>query len=493
LLKQLDWFLSDFSITLDIESVTDLFGIAFDLSFDPSLVNFVSAEKGGFMSSDGCETSLMVSESQSGNLIVGLARMGSEFGGISGTGTLMTFNFVSLNKTGTNNFSFSNNSLCIFSETGCDYQTGSWIASNVIIGSYADVSAPVLSDGLPTGQLSSGTTQTTLSLTTNEDATCRYTTNSGVSYDSIGSTFSTTGGTSHSVSLLNISDGNIYNYYIKCKDSAGNKNNSDYVISFSVATAAPVQDTQAPTVPVNLAASVISGSQINLSWSASTDNIGIYCYHIHRNESLIDSVTGTSYSNTGLSSGSSYSYTVSALDAAGNESAQSNPVSATTQTAEDPPADEPEEEDPPADEPEEEDPPADEPEEEDSTIRELQNRIAELLSQIQALQTLLAQMTGTSNIPTNFKFSKTLKMGYYSDEVRYLQIFLNSDSYTKIAFSGPGSPGNETKYFGYLTKSAVIKFQEKYAQDILNPWNLSRGTGVVGGTTIAKINQILGK
>ncbi|MEA3344259.1 MAG: cohesin domain-containing protein, partial [Patescibacteria group bacterium] len=237
---------SDFSLTLEVESVTDLFGVAFDLSFDPSLITFVSAEEGDFLSS-GCATSLLTSESPSGTIIAGLTRLGSESGGVSGSGTLITFNFQSLSKAGTNNFSFSNNSLCIFSDTGCDYQTGTWVASSVTIESQADVTAPVLSDGLPCSQLSSGTTQTTLSLSTNEGATCKYTTSSGISYDSMSNTFSTTGGTSHSVSLLNISDGNIYNYYIKCKDSAGNKNTSDYIVSFSVAL--PAEDPPAEDPP----------------------------------------------------------------------------------------------------------------------------------------------------------------------------------------------------------------------------------------------------
>jgi len=127
------------------------------------------------------------------------------------------------------------------------------------------------------------------------------------------------------------------------------------------------------------------------------------------------------------------------------------------------------------------------------TIAELQAKIAEFLTAIQQLQTLLAQITEVSGIPADYKFEKTLKSGQTSNDVKYLQIFLNSDPETQIAKSGPGSPGNETTYFGPLTKAAVIKFQEKYAEDILAPWNLTEGTGLVGKTTRDKINSLLGR
>ena len=90
-------------------------------------------------------------------------------------------------------------------------------------------------------------------------------------------------------------------------------------------------------------------------------------------------------------------------------------------------------------------------------------------------------------------FTKYLQYRQTNADIKRLQIFLNSDPDTKIAVSGAGSPGKETNYFGILTYKAVIKFQEKYAKDILVPWGFVKGTGYVGKTTLAKINELIGK
>ena len=90
-------------------------------------------------------------------------------------------------------------------------------------------------------------------------------------------------------------------------------------------------DTQAPSVPTNLSATPVSSSQINLSWTASTDNVGVTGYKVFRNGTQIATPGTTSYQDTGLSPNTTYSYTVAAYDAAGNTSGQSASVSATTQ------------------------------------------------------------------------------------------------------------------------------------------------------------------
>ncbi|SFD97646.1 hypothetical protein SAMN05216378_1834 [Paenibacillus catalpae] len=99
------------------------------------------------------------------------------------------------------------------------------------------------------------------------------------------------------------------------------------------APAPAVPDTTAPAAPTNASATAASSSQINLSWTASTDNVGVTGYDVYRNGALAGSSAGTSYSDTGLTASTTYSYTVKAKDAAGNVSAASSAVSAATLAA----------------------------------------------------------------------------------------------------------------------------------------------------------------
>ena len=93
-------------------------------------------------------------------------------------------------------------------------------------------------------------------------------------------------------------------------------------------------DTQAPTVPTGLSATPVSSSQIDLSWTASTDNVGVDGYKIYRDGvELPQNPTNTTYQDVGLTPLTNYSYTVAAYDIAGNLSAQSAPATATTQAA----------------------------------------------------------------------------------------------------------------------------------------------------------------
>ena len=85
-----------------------------------------------------------------------------------------------------------------------------------------------------------------------------------------------------------------------------------------------------PSTPTDLTAIAVSSSEINLSWSPSTDNIGVVRYDIFKNNNPLTSATTTSYQDRGLTPSTTNTYTVVAYDAAGNPSVQSLPATATT-------------------------------------------------------------------------------------------------------------------------------------------------------------------
>lgn len=92
----------------------------------------------------------------------------------------------------------------------------------------------------------------------------------------------------------------------------------------------PTTDTQAPTAPTNLVASNPTSYTVSLSWTASTDNIGVAQYAIYANGVFHSNVTGTTATVQGLNPLTAYNFYIIALDAAGNQSPQSNTASETT-------------------------------------------------------------------------------------------------------------------------------------------------------------------
>ncbi len=94
-------------------------------------------------------------------------------------------------------------------------------------------------------------------------------------------------------------------------------------------------------------------------------------------------------------------------------------------------------------------------------------------------------------VPSWFTFTHDLKRGSVGDSARFLQIVLNMDPATQVANAGPGSPGNESRFFGWMTHNAVMRFQMKYASEILHPIGLTYPSGYVGRLTRAKLNAIL--
>lgn len=95
----------------------------------------------------------------------------------------------------------------------------------------------------------------------------------------------------------------------------------------------PTADATPPSIPTNLVATAVSSNQVDLSWSASTDNNAVTGYKIYKSGTYLTSVITASASDTGLNPSTQYCYAISAFDAAGNESPQSSAKCATTPTA----------------------------------------------------------------------------------------------------------------------------------------------------------------
>jgi len=188
-----------------------------------------------------------------------------------------------------------------------------------IVGEGPDTQPPTA----PTNLNASNITQTTVDL------------NWGASTDNVGvvgydvymgsSLLGTVTGTTATVTGLTASTS--YSFSVRAKDAAGNISPSSNAVN--VTTLAP-PDTQAPTAPTNLTASNVTQTTVDLSWGASTDNVGVVGYDVYMGSTLLGTVTGTSASITGLVASTTYNFSVRAKDAAGNESPSSNVVSVTT-------------------------------------------------------------------------------------------------------------------------------------------------------------------
>src|SRR5207253_2633109 len=97
-----------------------------------------------------------------------------------------------------------------------------------------------------------------------------------------------------------------YSYTVAAYDKAGNTSAQSTAVSVTT-----LADTTAPSVPTGLTAAVISSTQINLSWAASTDpDSAVAGYFIYRNATKVGSSATTSYQDTKVAPGTTYSYTV---------------------------------------------------------------------------------------------------------------------------------------------------------------------------------------
>jgi chitodextrinase len=200
-------------------------------------------------------------------------------------------------------------------------------ASTVFNVTTPDTHAPAV----PAGLASSNITQTSFTLnwtisTDNVGVTGYEVSSNGTYLETV---------TGNTVGILGLSAGTTYSMTVKAKDAANNVSASSTALN--VTTLEPVViDNQPPTVPAGLISSNITQTSFTLSWTASTDNIGVTGYNVYKNGILECTVSSTSASITSLSAATAYAFTVKAKDAAGNLSTASIPLNVTTQDTEAP-------------------------------------------------------------------------------------------------------------------------------------------------------------
>lgn len=109
-----------------------------------------------------------------------------------------------------------------------------------------------------------------------------------------------------------------------CQSGGGGSGSGDTVVN------TPAPDVTPPTAPAGLATSVVSSTNVNISWQPATDDVGVAGYRFYRDGVEIGTPVGTQYQDTGLAPSTTYRYAVAAFDAAGNLSVKSGEVVATT-------------------------------------------------------------------------------------------------------------------------------------------------------------------
>ena len=126
---------------------------------------------------------------------------------------------------------------------------------------------------------------------------------------------------------VNLAANTTFSYTVFAYNTYGVSGSSQAV---QAKTLPPMQDTTPPTVPPGLHSLSVTETSITIGWNPSTDNVGIYGYKVYRNGVYIGLRTDTSFEDTGLAPNTSYSYQVSAVDTAQNESGLSSVVTVKT-------------------------------------------------------------------------------------------------------------------------------------------------------------------
>ncbi|MBU9936838.1 MAG: PQQ-dependent sugar dehydrogenase [Ferruginibacter sp.] len=202
------------------------------------------------------------------------------------------------------------------------------VPGSSLVAQLPDTQAPTA----PTNLASSAITQNSFTLSWTASTDNVAVTGYDVYQDGVKINAANITGTSYNVSGLTAAT--TYGYYVRAKDAAGNASANSSTLN--VTTSSP--DLTPPSEPTNLQSSIITQTSFTLKWTASTDNIAVAGYDVYRDGVKLNAslITTTTYNVSGLVTATTYSMTVKAKDAAGNESAASAALPVTTLISESP-------------------------------------------------------------------------------------------------------------------------------------------------------------
>jgi chitodextrinase/lysophospholipase L1-like esterase len=133
-----------------------------------------------------------------------------------------------------------------------------------------------------------------------------------------------------SASVTNLTVGSTSTFTVIAKDAADNESIPSLEVSVTTMAHDP-EDTEAPSIPIQFEASETTSTTVNLSWSEAEDNVGVTYYLLYSNGEYTDSAAESGiYMLSGLEPETEYTFTITAVDAVGNESAPSSPLIVTT-------------------------------------------------------------------------------------------------------------------------------------------------------------------
>jgi chitinase len=179
-------------------------------------------------------------------------------------------------------------------------------------GVAADTSPPSTPTGLSASSVTSTTAVLSWSPSTDNVAVVAY----DIYY---GSTLAGTSA-SNGATIQNLLPANTYTFTVKARDAVGNASSASAAV---VVTTLPSQDLTPPSAPANLLWANVGGT-VTLSWTASTDDVGVVAYDLYFGSFYLGSFADTSLALIGFKTGTPYTFTVKARDAAGNVSVASN-------------------------------------------------------------------------------------------------------------------------------------------------------------------------